>query len=326
MSDKLKQELLNDIDVITRYPERNYKTLRSAIGEYVGVTPDNIIVGNGSTELISGTIKAISPKDAILLAPSYSEYEREVGLNGGNIRYFPLSRELDWLVNVEALSDFIKDDTRLIIICNPNNPTGNALSVETISDILEISLKRNITVMIDETYIEFGIDISDYEAIPLTDRYPNLVVLRGVSKFYAAPGLRLGYAVTSSDKIKSAILKSKDPWSINSLAERAGILMFNDTEYQRRVREYIKREMTDFKNKLEDTGKFKFYPSKANFYMIELINTDKTSTEVFEYCIRNYFMIRDLSSFAYLSDKYIRVCMAEHDDNVRLAKALIEYV
>jgi threonine-phosphate decarboxylase len=166
-------------------------------------------------------------------------------------------------------------------MCNPNNPTGNAFSTDELRIILDIAKEHNITVMIDETYIEFGADIARYEAIPLTTEYDNLVVLRGVSKFYAAPGLRLGYAITSSEHLKSSILNSKDPWSINSVAEKAGIIMFSDTEYQANVRDYTAKEMEYFKNTLEKTGKFIFYPSQANFYLIELTDTDKTSTDVF---------------------------------------------
>ena len=326
LSDRLKQELTANIDVITRYPERDYKTLRTAISKYVNAPIDNIIVGNGSTELISGIIKAVSPKDAILFAPSYSEYEREVGLNGGNIRYLPLKKELNWLIDENDLRDFILPETDLIIMCNPNNPTGNAFSTDELKVILNIAKEHGITVMIDETYIEFGADKERYEAIPLTAEYDNLVVLRGVSKFYAAPGLRLGYAITSSERLKSSILNSKDPWSINSVAEKAGIIMFSDTEYQANVRYYTAKEMEYFKNTLEKTGKFIFYPSQANFYLIELTDTDKTSTDVFVHLVKQNLMIRDLSSFPYLGDSYIRVAMLSHKDNELLANALISYV
>jgi hypothetical protein len=160
----------------------------------------------------------------------------------------------------------------------------------------------------------------------LTAEYDNLVVLRGVSKFYAAPGLRLGYAITSSERLKSSILNSKDPWSINSVAEKAGIIMFSDTEYQANVRDYTAKEMEYFKNTLEKTGKFIFYPSQANFYLIELTDTDKTSTDVFVHLVKQNLMIRDLSSFPYLGDNYIRIAMLNHEDNERLANALISYV
>ncbi|MCR4716748.1 MAG: aminotransferase class I/II-fold pyridoxal phosphate-dependent enzyme [Lachnospiraceae bacterium] len=326
LSDRLKQELKANIDVITKYPERDYKTLRNAISKYVNAPIDNIIVGNGSTELISGIIKAVSTEDAILFAPSYSEYEREVGLNGGKIRYLPLKKELNWLIDTASLEAFIKPETGLIIMCNPNNPTGNAFNVSELRDILSIAKKHDIIVMIDETYIEFSSDIDLYSAIPLTNEFDNLVVLRGVSKFYAAPGLRLGYAITSSEHLKSSILNSKDPWSINSVAEMAGIIMFSDTDYRANVRDYTAKELEYFKNALEKTGKFIFYPSQANFYLIELNNTDKTSTDVFVHLIKQNLMIRDLSSFPYLGDNYIRIAMLSHEDNERLANVLISYV
>lgn len=323
ISPQLKSKLAEHIDVISQYPERDYHTLRHAIGNYVDADPETILVGNGSTELISGVIKSISPRDAILIAPSYSEYEREVGLCGGQIRYFPLSRELDWQLNVSDLLSFFHPETDMLILCNPNNPTGNALPLPVLREILQACSDHNITVMIDETYIEFSEHPELFEAIGLTREFENLVVLRGVSKFFAAPGLRLGYGICSNSSLRDAINHHKDPWTINSLAAKAGEIMFSDEEYQQKTRQLILQEKQRMATKLTETGMVHIYPSEANFMLVEITNPTITAYDCFSHCAKQELMIRDCTGFPFLGSQYLRICMMLPEDNQRLLDALI---
>lgn len=323
ISPRLREQLAANIDVITTYPQRDYGALRSAIGNYVNVSPDTVIVGNGSTELISGVIKSICPKDAVLIAPSYSEYEREVGLCGGHLRYYPLCKDQNWLLDVAGLVEFFRPDTDMVILCNPNNPTANAISVTSLRQLLDACTKRSITVMIDETYIEFSEHQEQIEAIPLTKEYDNLVVLRGVSKFFAAPGLRLGYGITGSASLRDAINAGKDPWTINSLAAKAGEILFTDTDYMEQTRTLIATEKDKFANALRATGKVCVYPSESNFLLIELLTDDITAADCFAACAKQGLMIRDCTNFPYLGDKYIRICMMSPQDNERLRNVLL---
>ncbi len=326
ISQKLRQELSSHLDLISSYPERDYHTLRRAIGEYVGANPEHILVGNGSTELISGIIKSISPKDVVLLSPSYSEYEREVGLCGGVVRYCPY-QEPDWQVDVNELLSFCNDSTGLVVICNPNNPTSNALDRNTLEQIIAGCKKRNIIVMVDETYIEFSIHSKDIEAIPLTSRYNNLAVIRGVSKFYAAPGLRLGYAVINNTLLREEVNVSKNPWSINSLASKAAEIMFSDKNYQNETLNLVHSEKEVMTKRLLATGQVEIAPSESNFLFIKLLNPLKTSSECFEVMAKQGFLIRDCSSFPCIeNNRYIRICMMKREDNERLTNSLLSYL
>ena len=121
ISPLLKNELANNLDVICQYPERDYHSLRSAISSYVHADMEHIIVGNGSTELISGVIHSIKPKEAVLIAPSYSEYERELSLCGSTIKYHTLRPENNFELDINALIADCSLETGLIILCNPNN-------------------------------------------------------------------------------------------------------------------------------------------------------------------------------------------------------------
>lgn len=326
ISPKLREQLSTQLDVISSYPERDYRTLRGAIGTYVDADSEHIIVGNGSTELISGVIKSVCPKDAILISPTYSEYEREIHLCGGQLRYFYLEEEKGFVLNPNDLFAFFQDNTDMVILCNPNNPTSNAVDVETLREILTECKKRNIIMMIDETYIEFSDAPVAIEAIPLTEEFDNLVVLRGISKFFAAPGLRLGYAVMNNPEIQNNIMEHKDPWTINSLAAKAGEIMFTDEEYIQGTKQFITNEKDKMTKTLTDLNVFKVYPSDSNFLLVKIVSDAFTATELFAECAKNELMIRDCTNFNGLGSKFIRICMMSEEDNQRLMDAIANFV
>lgn len=324
ISPLLKKELSKHLDVISSYPERDYHTLRAAIGEYVHADSHTILVGNGSTELISGVIRSICPKDAVLIAPSYSEYEREVKLCGGNLRYFPLSKENNWKLSLSSLLPFLKPETDMLILCNPNNPTSNAVPALVLKKLLTVCKERDIMVMIDETYIEFSDHIEQFEAIPLTSEFDNLIVLRGISKFFAAPGLRLGYGICSNQNLRDSINRHKDPWTINSLAAKAGEIMFSDTLYQEQTKTLILQEKQRMSAALAKTGAIHIYPSESNFLLLEITKPNLTAYDCFAHCAKQGLMIRDCTNFPFLGSQFLRVCMMLPEDNQRLITALTE--
>ena len=136
ISYKLKTTLCDRIDAITSYPDRDYTALRTSIGNYINLEKENIIVGNGSTELISLFIQITAPKKALLITPTYSDYERELALQGGTLDYFPLLEEEQFALDVTKLETVLANDYDLLIICNPNNPTSTAIPTDTMRQIL----------------------------------------------------------------------------------------------------------------------------------------------------------------------------------------------
>ena len=192
LSEQLKKDLASHLDVITRYPDRDYRSLKKAISKYTGVSADHIVIGNGSTELISLLISTRTPKKALVLGPTYSEYARELSLNGGSMDFYNLKKEQDFQLDIDDFITTLKTDYQLAIICNPNNPTSSALTTSEMERILAACREYGIFVMIDETYVEFAPDIEAVSAVSLIPKYDNFMIIRGVSKFYAAPGLRFG--------------------------------------------------------------------------------------------------------------------------------------
>ena len=323
-SGKLKTALSERIDAITKYPDREYTSLRKAIGSYCKCDYNHITVGNGCTELISLFIQITAPKKTLLLGPTYSEYERDLRINGSDISYYFLKEKDDFKIDSDEFISAITADTDLVIICNPNNPTGSLITPDKLKTILTHCKDTNTYVMIDETYIEFVPDVDELSAIPLTELFDNVIILRGTSKFFATPGLRLGYAITSNSQILTDINTNKNPWMINSLAVVAGETMFLDEEYIDKTRSLILSEKTRCRQLIEESHKFKLYPSYSNFYLLKILDEGVDAHMLFERAIRQGMMIRDCSTFPGLEERFIRFCIMKPEDNTRLINCLTQ--
>ncbi len=323
ISPALRKTLAERIDAITTYPDRDYVSLRACIADYVGTDLENIIVGNGSTELISLFINAEHPKKALVIGPTYSEYEREISLGGGTTLYYPLREEDGFRLHTADFISHLKDDINLLVLCNPNNPTSTCISNKSMRLILDACLQHGIYVMVDETYVEFAEQMEQITSVPLTHYYNNLVILRGTSKFFAAPGLRLGYAITGNRDLVKTINTRKNPWTINSLAAIAGEIMFRDEDYIQETKRLIsteRRRMYELFSARED---LQVYEPSGNFMLVKILRQDLSSQDLFDRTIRKGMMIRDCSTFPFLDDKFIRFCFMQPEMNDKLAACIL---
>ena len=253
-----------------------------------------------------------------MLGPTYSEYQRELSLIGGEIYEYHLQESNDFVLDMQDFLHFVTDDTELIILCNPNNPTSSAICQKDLEILLDVAKERNIFVMIDETYVEFAPDVSQITAVPLIPRYDNLMVIRGVSKFFAAPGLRFGYGITSNEAFMQTLKTNQNPWSLNSVGAFAGERMLQDTAYIEKTRALICSERKRLYELLKSMAEVKVYEPYANFILVKLLKPGITSFDVFEAAIKEKMMIRDCSSFKSLEGEYIRFCVMMPEDNERL--------
>lgn len=324
ISYQLKEGLTEHINAITSYPDREYTQLRKCIGEYIRTDYQNILVGNGSTELISLVIQIQHPKKALIVGPTYSEYEHEVSLGGGRSHYFRLKESDDFNLNIEELQEALNHNIDLLVLCNPNNPTSSQIDRQTMRSILDTCKEKGIFVMVDETYVEFSESAEEITSIPLTEYYNNIIILRGISKFFAAPGLRLGYAICGNHQLLKEIDSKKNPWTINSLAAIAGEIMFQDEKYIQDTKKLISTERNRICKILDSCPSVKYYPPHGNFILVRILKEGVTSYDLFEAAIRKGLMIRDCSTFPFLDNKYIRFCFMNPEDNDALLKVLLE--
>jgi len=314
--------IVDEVSAVARYPDVLYRTLRVGIGRYTGADAEYVIPGNGSTELISGYIRLAAPETAVVVSPAYSEYERSIALAGGDIKLFELEPENGFRVDVDKLISFAHN-ADLLVICNPNNPTGAAVTTMQLEHML--SELPNTKVMVDETYAEFT-DMPILSA-GLVNRYPNLFTVRGTSKFFAVPGLRLGYALCGCEQTRRRILAEKDPWSVNILSVLAGEAIFSGSD---RMADYMRRtrEMTaDWRGMIRGAklAGFHIYESQSNFMLAKILLPTVTAAEITEKLLkRANILIRNAASFPYLDESYIRFCMRLPEENALLLTALGE--
>ena len=296
ISSKVTEALKQRLDVITRYPDRDYKDLRNVIAAYCHTDSSYVAVGNGSTELISLLISSRMPKKAFVLGPTYSEYGRELKLSGAKTRQY-------------LLKEWVEEP---------------AITLEEMRKIVSECAKHDIFVMVDETYAEFAPSLDEVSSIPLATDYENLMILRGVSKFFAAPGLRLGYGITSSQDFLNTLRERQIPWSLNSFGALAGELMLADHDHIRRTKELISSERERMIKEISTWKCAKLYPAYGNFLFLKICEQNLSSFDVFEYLIRKKLMIRDCSSFDGLDGEFIRFCVMNPEDNDRLLYYLKE--
>ena len=319
LSEQVKKALAAHLDLLSSYPDRSYTSLRNILSTYCQIPADFILPGNGSSELISLLIEERRPKHTMILGPTYSEYSRELGFSDSTIDCFYLKPEQDFQLSVEELClALAKKQIDFLILCNPNNPTSSAIFHPELIKLLEFCQDHNIFVMIDETYVEFAPDVDAVTAVPLTQNFQNLMVLRGVSKFFAAPGMQFGYGITGNAEFLKKLNSKQIPWSLNSLGAFAGELLFQDKDYIKKTRNLILSEREYMYTKLRELPFFYVYPAYANFLLVQIQKVGLTSSDVFEACIREGLMIRDCSSFTGLEGEFVRFCIMDPEDNQRL--------
>lgn len=322
LSEKVKASIAKNLNLLSSYPDREYTSLRRTISEYCRIPADFILPGNGSSELIALLIETLAPKRTLILGPTYSEYSRELSFSGSTQDYYHLKESQDFVLDIGGLCRKLTDGYDLLILCNPNNPTSSVVFQDDLKALLGFCRQHDIFVMIDETYVEFAPDINEVTAVPLTEEFTNLMVLRGVSKFFAAPGMRFGYGVTGNSAFLKKMREKQIPWSLNSIGAFAGEEMFKDQDYIEKTRKLILSERDRMYQTISAMPSYKTYQPYANFLLVRIMEDGVTSFDVFEKCIRKGLMIRDCSSFQCLDGEYVRFCVMSPDENTRLLGAL----
>jgi threonine-phosphate decarboxylase len=320
-SPKTVEAIRKNAKLIRFYPDPNPVELRNEIAEYVGdVKPENIILGNGSTELIYMLPEFFSPSfEAIIFVPSFTEYEKATLKAGGKPVFVKLPE--DFSLNPESIKKAATKKTRIVFVCNPHSPSGTLYEKQAILELADFCHKNNIVVCVDENYIEFAEKSKNATVASYVKKYPNLFVIRSLTKFYAMPGLRFGYAIADQGFI-SALQDERQPWTINSLAVFAAKAALKDTEFIEKTRTSIAREKAHLIKMLEGIGELRVFPSETNFLLVKILKKKTTSTSLRDSMAKEGILIRDCSTFVGLNDSYFRVTVRSSTENLLLVKAL----
>lgn len=312
----LKEKVFDNFQSIEAYPDIEYRELKKSIGEYLECETENILVGNGAMEIID--LFNLWADRVITTEPAFIEYKLRGQVHGKQV--IEIGYTEDFQVDLEKLEDTLREKD-LLIIGNPNNPTGLRIEEEKLIQIYKLVQSRGAYMLLDEAFFEFAPE--DYDSVELfkSDGYKNVGIIRAATKFFAIPGLRLGYGCVSkemAEKIESLSM----PWSVNSLAETAGRYIFKDKEYIQKSKKYIDQERSFLLEELEKIEGLKAFNTHTNYILIRL--EGKTEDQVFESLLKRGFVIRKCSSFRSLGKNHIRIAIKDRENNVNFLKALRE--
>lgn len=318
--------------ILGSYPDPEATQLRLEIARHINVDSGTILCGNGSTELIYLVVRALKPERVLIPVPTFSEYERAVkslqALNKEalDLTYFFLWEkdgfrlDADKFINAMSGSDkaatyrsSLMTSADMVFLCNPNNPTGRLLGKEDMTKIAEAAKRLKCYLVVDEAFIDFT---PQFSLVKEVENNPYLIVLRSLTKFYALSGLRIGYGVIPL-KLMDIIKGHKEPWTVNTPAQEAGMAALNDIAYRSETFKVMGMEKKTMEDGLR-VLKIGYFPSEANFYLLKMRNAKQVTASL----RRKGIMVRDCSNFMGLDDTYLRVAVRSNRENMRLLKEL----
>jgi len=299
----IKELIIKNIEFIKNYPDLEAIDLKKAISKYIGVESKNIIVANGSCELIYLLSRLLPTHIVQIPSPTFTEYERAFKNRVRILDNFSLS--MDKVINnLEGI--------QAVFLCNPNNPTGRVWQKEDI-----IRLAKQVMVIVDEAFMDFAENKESVAKEAATS--DNLFVIRSLTKFFAIPGLRIGYGI-GTERIIEAIKTLQPPWSINSIAQIVATHIVKDKNFINKTIKLIKKERDFLFNSLTQISHLHPYPSFANFILVKLDGI--SSTTLTNTLGKKGILIRDCKDFSFLEDSFIRVAVKTRVENSILIKEL----
>jgi len=311
---RIKKLLRRNLDTVLHYPDPQAKDLIKAIARYWDIGEENILVGNGSIELIYLLAAAFKPKTALIAAPDFSEYERAMTIVKSRLRFLKLREENNFRFDITQV---IASD--IFIISNPHNPTGNIIN----NSRDEIARMPPKIIVIDEAFMDFVPGEKNSTMISRAVKSKKIFVLRTMTKFFALPGLRCGYLIGHKDAIRM-LKKYQAPWSVNSLAQIAAGNLLSDRTYIEKTRHYVGTEREVLFNEFSGIEGLKVFPSKVNFILVKIEKKGINSHFLSGRLLEKGIMIRDCSNFRNLNNKFIRVAVRKRGENMQLIRALKE--
>ena len=308
--------------LIKFYPDPNPVEFKEEIARYVGsgIQEENVLLGNGSIELIYMIAESL-PKGhkALIPVPSFSEYEKATLRLGGEPVFVQLQENFE--LETEKIKKAITSDTKILCICNPHSPSGTLYSKKQLLELVEFCNKKDVIFSVDENYIEFADQSLKNTLAGAVKDYENLFVIRSVTKFYGMAGIRFGYALAATnliDKLETV----RQPWSINGFACQVTTAALNDTQFIENTKITIAKNRETLAKALGEIEGLHVYPSVTNFLLVKIQNRKVTSTMLKELLAKEHILIRDCCTFMGMDDSYFRVTIRSEKDNQILVKKI----
>ena len=305
---------------IRPYPDRSHFALRKAISSWHKIDPELVLPGNGAAELNTWAARDASIAGISgLPSPGFSDYER--ALLCWNARYIKIPMPLTWSNKSPQPINF-ETNAEVIWLTNPHNPTGQLWSRES----LEPLLNKHKLVICDEAFLSLVPEGEKQSLIPLVMKYPNLIIIRSLTKLFAIAGLRIGYAISSPNRLNKWV-SFRDPWPLNSLAISAGTMIMNDhitlTKWTKKIHAWINKEGNWLQSNLAVIPGIISHPSSTNF---QLIQSKSSLLELRESLAKRKILLRDCLSFNRLGAKWLRISLQNRNHNKKIVRIIKEFM
>ena len=309
-----------NLKALIHYPDPQAVELKQAIAAFYRVPEAALILGNGAVELLYVLFHAMRPRKVLIPVPSFGEYERAARAAQAKILYQEMSPEQDFQLDWQELMAKLPE-ADCLVLGNPNNPTGTFVPETTLRQVLLEAKKQNCFVVTDESFIDFVPENEKYTGRALLADHENLLILQSLTKMYAIPGLRLGFAMTNPALVKK-MEWGKDPWNVNLLAQKAGIAALADSQYQADTIACIHKEKFYLWQELQKINGIKAYEPTVNFILLDVAGSGFTAEQFRQAMLAENILVRDCSNYPGLDGAYIRIAVKLREDNEILLRVM----
>lgn len=302
------------VELAAQYPDSRCRELRTALSEKKEIPEECFIFGNGAADLFFSLVLAEKPKRAVIPVPAFSEYAHALRTVDCRIEEYALRRKEQFTLT-EGFLECLTPETDIVFLCSPSNPAGQVIERELLCRIADRCEEAQIRLVVDECFIDFLPEPSEFTMEKLTERYPGLFVVQAFTKTHAIPGLRLGYGITSDMELLERMQQVRQPWSVSTPAQAAGLAALWDSDRVQEARKLICRERRRMEEELRDAG-VEVIPSEANFILMY------SSYDLFSLLKDRGILIRDCSNYSGLGKGWYRTAVRRREENDRLLEAV----
>lgn len=310
----IKKAMVDAIEGTINYPDPDCTALREAIGRQDGVEPDCVTCGNGGADLLYRLAFGLKPKKVLLPVPAFVEYEEAMTAAGARMVYETMDE--DFHIQ-EDMTERITEDTDLVILCNPNNPTGLLTPRRQVLAVLERAKEMHCRVLVDECFLEICREEEQYTVKSYLKEYPNLMILKSFTKLYAIPGVRLGYLLCADREVIAQVNRAGQAWSVSHIAQCAGVAALSHPEYKAAVIDAVEKECIYMKKEMANLP-LTLYDGRANYLFFRTPGV----TDLDRRLESRGIMIRNCSNYVNLGNDYWRIAVKTHEENVILLQEL----
>jgi threonine-phosphate decarboxylase len=314
----VKEALSDAFKDLIHYPDSDCTLLREALANHHGLNSSNICVANGSTELIYLLPRLVRGRRAIIVAPPFSEYARALERDDFQVNYLVLDASNGFHLPMAEVEERLSAGFDICIFGNPGNPTGKLYTFSEVERLFHLCRDAGTLLVVDEAFMDF---CEEESAKLFAADIGGILILRSMTKFYAMPGLRLGYVI-ASESMTGVISALREPWSVNTLAQAAGLASLAAASYGDSTCGVIEKERSYLYRGLSAIPGLKPFPSAANFLLVEVRNNLSSVELAYRLMADHHILVRDCSNFIGLNDRFIRVAVRGREENDRLIKAL----